>query len=46
MQLHRGPRSGRSYLLAIGVELDGEQLVDVGTWLAQEGREELERSGR
>lgn len=39
IQLHRGPGSGVFYLLAVGVQLDGDQLVDVGEWLAERGRE-------
>ncbi|WP_433364122.1 hypothetical protein [Streptosporangium sp. CA-115845] len=46
VELHRGPRSGESYLIAMAVRLDGEDLVDVGEWLAQRGREELDRQER
>lgn len=39
VELHRGPRTGECYLLAVGVHLTGEQLVDVGEWLVDHGRE-------
>lgn len=39
IQLHRGPRSGESFLLAVGVPLSREQLVDVGEWLIEHGRQ-------
>lgn len=39
VELHRGPGSGVCYLLAVGVQLSDEELVDVGEWLAEHGRE-------
>jgi hypothetical protein len=38
VELHHGPRSGESYLIAVGVRLDGNQLIDVGTWLIEHGQ--------
>jgi len=43
--LHRSPR-GKHHLLAVGVELGGDELVDVGDWLSALGREELGRGER
>jgi len=40
VELLHGPRSGESYLLAVGVRMDADQLVDVGEWLAERGREQ------
>lgn len=44
--LHRGPRPGNHHLLAVGVELGAQDLVDVGDWLSHLGREELDRGER
>ncbi|MEV0830861.1 hypothetical protein [Nonomuraea rubra] len=44
--LHRSPRPGKHHLLAVGVELGGQDLVDVGDWLGQLGREELDAAER
>jgi hypothetical protein len=38
VQLHRGLRDGEVFLLAAGVQMTGDQLVDVGEWLAEQGR--------
>lgn len=46
VELMHGPRSGESYLLAVGVRMDADQLVDVGKWLAERGREQMERRRR
>ncbi|KAB8186899.1 hypothetical protein FH608_046260 [Nonomuraea phyllanthi] len=46
VELMHGPRSGESYLLAVGVRLDPDQLVDVGEWLAKQGREQAARRRR
>ena len=46
VELHRGPRSGVSYLLAVGVRLSDDQLVDLGEWLAERGREHTAPSER
>lgn len=46
IELHRGPRSGAAYLIAMAVPLAPADLVDVGDWLAQLGREELARVER
>jgi hypothetical protein len=41
VQLHRGARSGDVYLLAVGVQLTADDLVELGEWLAEHGRERL-----
>lgn len=39
VELMHGPRLGHSYLVAIGVDLTSEQLVDVGEWLIEHGKQ-------
>lgn len=39
IQLHRGTRAGQSLLLAVAVPVTGDELVAVGEWLIEHGRE-------
>ena len=39
VQLHRAMRSGEWHLLAYCPTVTGEQLVELGEWLAERGRE-------
>lgn len=41
VELHRGPRSGEAYLIALAVRLSPADCVDVGAWLTEQGREDL-----
>lgn len=46
IELHRGPRSGAAYLIALAVPLDRQGLADAGRWLLEQSGEDLSRSER
>ncbi|MEV8639481.1 hypothetical protein AB0395_48545 [Streptosporangium sp. NPDC051023] len=46
IELHRGQRTGVFYLITGAPQLTSRQLIDVGRWLIQVGREDLEAAER
>lgn len=46
IQLHRSTRAGESLLLAVAVPVTGDELVAVGEWLIEHGREHTAPSER
>lgn len=46
IELHRGPRSGEAYLIAVAVQLSPADCADVGEWLAAQCREDLDAPQR
>lgn len=46
IEIHRGQRTGVFYLVAGVPQLTNQQLISVGNWLTQIGREDLDASER